>query len=376
MKEFINQSDQVTHHVSNGGYYAYGVVMFFILTVGFIGNIMTLVVLYQHEHRRRTMTPLMLNLALADIFIIVFGYPVAMQANLRGMLLESSHCSWGGFVNGAVGISSIFTLTEMSVVSYYGLKRVNSSSRQSASQVACLMGVAWIYGVLCMLPPLLGWNRFVLSASKISCCPDWSGKSASDTAYNLLLVFFGFFGPLTAMIICYYKIYSLVHSVVVPGNLQIQLRQRQSELKIVKMTAMNVAAFLVSWAPYCCVSLVAVFTKTFMLEDWEAEIPELLAKASVIYNPIIYTTMYRRFRATQFRLLHFRRRLISPQIATVITRNHFSSRLAADRPRGAPSIDQRYLQVPSQAMAKRGSVKNGSGATRTRQESSRIFVHW
>ena len=207
MKEFINQSDQGALLVNNGGYYAYGFVMFFILTVGFIGNIMTLVVLYQHEHRRRTMTPLMLNLALADIFIIVFGYPVAMQANLRGMLLESSHCSWGGFVNGAVGISSIFTLTEMSVVSYYGLKRVNSSSRQSASQVACLMGVAWIYGVLCMLPPLLGWNRFVLSASKISCCPDWSGKSASDTAYNLLLVFFGFFAPLTAMIICYYKIY-------------------------------------------------------------------------------------------------------------------------------------------------------------------------
>ena len=141
------------------------------------------------------------------------------------------------------------------------------------------------------------------------------------------------------------------------------------------MTAMNVAAFLVSWAPYCCVSLVAVFTKTFMLEDWEAEIPELLAKASVIYNPIIYTTMYSRFRATLFRLLHFRRLLISPQITTVITRNHFSSRLAADRPRGASSIDQRYLQVPSQAMAKRGSVKNGSGATRTRRESSRIFVH-
>ena len=203
MQESNNHSYQGTHFVINkGDYFAYGFVMFLILTIGFLGNVMTLVVLYQHEHRKRTMTPLMVNLALADIFIILFGYPVALQAHLRGMLLESSHCSWGGFVNGAVGISSIFTLTEMSVVSYYGLKRLNSSSSYSATQVAFLMAVAWLYGVLCMFPPLVGWNRFVLSASKISCCPDWSGKSASDTAYNLLLVLFGFFGrhPLRSFI--------------------------------------------------------------------------------------------------------------------------------------------------------------------------------
>lgn len=207
MLESTNQSAEETILITKGSYYAYGVVMFFILTVGFLGNVMTLLVLFQHEHRKKAMTPYMVNIALADIFIILFGYPVAMRANLRGMLLESSHCSWGGFVNGAVGISSIFTLTEMSIISYHGLKQVNGSSRLSAFQVVCSVGVAWLYGVLCMLPPLLGWNRFVLSAARISCCPDWSGKSISDTVYNLLLVFFGFFAPLTAMTICYYKIY-------------------------------------------------------------------------------------------------------------------------------------------------------------------------
>ena len=208
IQQTMKQSNQAPFIWHKDGYFAYGFVMFFILTVGFLGNVFTLLVLHQREHRRRSVTPLMINLALADIFIIVFGYPIAIQANLRGELLESSHCSWGGFVNGTVGIASIFILTEMGVVSYYGMKQVNRNcSRLSTRQVICLNGAAWLYGGLCMLPPLLGWNRFVLSASRVSCCPDWAGKSAADTAYNLLLVMLGFFVPLIAMIICYYKIY-------------------------------------------------------------------------------------------------------------------------------------------------------------------------
>ena len=35
-----------------------------------------------------------------------------------------------------------------------------------------------------------------------------------------------------------------------------------------------------------------------MLTAGEAEIPELMAKASVIYNPIVYTIMNERFRRT------------------------------------------------------------------------------
>ena len=181
--------------------------MFLILTIGFVGNIFTLLVLFQREHRNRGVNSLMINVAMADIFIVVLGYPIAIQANLRGVSLDNSRCIWSGFVNGTVGIASIVTLTEMVFVSYFGLKQVNHDARLSMGQVACLIASAWMYGGLCMAPPLLGWNRFVLAASKVSCCPDWAGKSASDTAYNLLLVVFGFFLPLTVMLLYYYKIY-------------------------------------------------------------------------------------------------------------------------------------------------------------------------
>ncbi|PFX17165.1 melanopsin-like isoform X2 [Stylophora pistillata] len=307
MQQASNQSGQEEFLWHKDGYLAYGTVMFCILTIGFVGNGLTLVVLYQREHRNRGVNSLMLNLALADIFIVALGYPIAIQANLRGISLDRSRCIWSAFVNGTVGIASIATLTEMVFVPYYGLKQVNSDARLSMGQIACMTAGAWFYGCLCMAPPLLGWNRFVLAASKVSCCPDWAGRSASDTAYSLLLVVFGFFLPLTVMVLYYYKIYSLVHQAVVPGNIAVQMRRRYSKLKIVRMTALSVVVFVLSWSPYCLVSLVAVFTGKHVITSGEAEIPELLAKASVIYNPIVYTIKNRRFRTTLLRILNVRR---------------------------------------------------------------------
>ena len=110
------------------------------------------------------------------------------------------------------------------------------------------------------------------------------------------------------------------------------MRRRYSELKIARMTAMAVIAFMLSWAPYCFVSLAAVFKRDHVIAPGEAEIPELLAKASVIYNPVIYTIMNSRFRATLFRILRVRRRLETPDVFIfTASRNQQTLELAADR---------------------------------------------
>lgn len=207
MQQAINKTDLGSFVWRKDGYLTYGVSMAVILTVGFLGNVLTLLVLKEREQRRRGVAPLMINLALANIFIMTFGYPIVLQANIRGKQLKSSKCVWVGFINGSVGIASIFTLTEISVGSYHGLKHVKRSIQFPLSQIIVLTSVAWLYGGLCMMPPLLGWNRFVLSVSEISCSPDWVGRSSWDTIYNILLVILGFFAPLIVMGICYWEVY-------------------------------------------------------------------------------------------------------------------------------------------------------------------------
>ena len=74
-------------------------------------------------------------------------------------------------------------------------------------------------------------------------------------------------------------------------------------MKLVRMIAMAVAAFVLSWAPYCFVSVIATIRGNTVLSPGEAEVPDLLAKASVIYNPIVYTIMNDRFRVTLWNIV-------------------------------------------------------------------------
>lgn len=195
---------------------AYGTVMFLILLLGFFGNLFTIIVLRQREHRKKSVTPIMINLAVADLFIVVFGYPTIISGNLKGDLLvaESPLCVWSGFVNGTTGIASIATLTVLSGTVYQNIKRncpnsqCNVSQRQSVVLIVC----SWLYGFIAMSPPLVGWNRFVPGRASFSCAPDWVAPEVSSKVYILSLIAMGFFVPLITISVFYYLTYRCVRT--------------------------------------------------------------------------------------------------------------------------------------------------------------------
>ena len=179
-------------------YMAYGIVMFFILIIGFFGNVFTILVLRQHEHRNKSITPLMINLAVADLFIIVFGYPAIIASNLNGDLLfaGSPLCIWSGFANGVSGMTCIATLTMMSGVVYQIVKRNSPYSTASKRQSTALVLGSWLYGLITMFPPLAGWNRFVPGQARFSCAPEWTASDVASKMYILMLIAIGYLTPL------------------------------------------------------------------------------------------------------------------------------------------------------------------------------------
>ena len=58
-----------------------------------------------------------------------------------------------------------------------------------------------------------------------------------------------------------------------------------------------------------------------MLTSGEAEIPELMAKASVIYNPIVYTIMNERFRRTLWVIINGNGADVGPDVSRNGTEN-------------------------------------------------------
>ena len=90
-----------------------------------------------------------------------------------------------------------------------------------------------------------------------------------------------------------------------PGDITttIKASRKKSQMKLVRMTAMSIAAFLVAWLPYTAVSMAAIVKGGHVLSPGEAEIPELMAKMSVILNPIVYTAMNAAYRESLCKMI-------------------------------------------------------------------------
>lgn len=190
-------------------YLTYATVMFFVLTIGFLGNVVTLVVLRYREHRRKVITPLMINLAVADLVIIVLVYPIVAATNLLGLPLQegSFRCMWSSFANGVAGISSIASLTSMIGVMHHVFRQTVPYPTIHARYMTLLVIGTWLNGILLNLPPVIGWSRIVPGKAGISCGPDWANSDTESITYIVFLLMFGFFLPITMIAIFHYLIY-------------------------------------------------------------------------------------------------------------------------------------------------------------------------
>ena len=193
-------------------YFAYAMVMFAVVTVGFLGNVLTLIILHYREHRKKVLTPLMTNLAVGDILIVIVVYPVAIASNLVDQPLKegSLRCKWSAFANGAIGITAIATLVVMSGVMYYGIKQTLPKAKIHAKNMFLLVLGTWLYGILLNLPPVIGWTKAVPGKAGISCAPEWTTSEMGGVAYIVFLLVFGFCLPLTVIGTFHYMIYRYV----------------------------------------------------------------------------------------------------------------------------------------------------------------------
>lgn len=190
-------------------YVVYATVMFLVLTVGFLGNMLSFLILRYPEHRRKVINPLMINLVVADLLIIILVYPALATTNLLGKPLRegSLACMWSSFANGSAGITSIATLVAMSAVMYHTIKQSLPHPKIHPCHMNLLVAATWLYGILLNFPPLVGWNKAVPGKAGLSCAPDWTSSDPWAIAYIIFLMGFGFFLPLLLIGTFHFLIY-------------------------------------------------------------------------------------------------------------------------------------------------------------------------
>ncbi|XP_067996130.1 melanopsin isoform X3 [Melanerpes formicivorus] len=139
-----------------------------------------------------------------------------------------------------------------------------------------------------------------------SCSWDYMTFTPSFRAYTMLLFCFVFFIPLIAIIYSYVFIFEAIkkanRSIQTFGckhgnkESQKQYQRMKNEWKMAKIALIVILLYVISWSPYSVVALVAFAGYSHILTPFVNSIPAVIAKASVIHNPIIYAIIHPKYR--------------------------------------------------------------------------------
>ncbi|XP_073452828.1 melanopsin isoform X1 [Aquarana catesbeiana] len=281
-----------------------------ILAVGITGMLGNFLVIYAFSRSRSLRSPanmFIINLAISDFLMSITQAPVFFTTSLhKRWIFGEKGCELYAFCGALFGITSMITLMVIALDRYFVITRPLASigvvSKKRA--VLILLGV-WLYSLAWSLPPFFGWSAYVPEGLLTSCTWDYVTFTPSVRAYTMLLFCFVFFIPLFVIIYCYIFIFKAikntnraVHKIGSDDNKesQKQYQKMKNEWKMAKIALIVILLYVISWAPYSTVALVAFAGYANMLTPYMNSVPAVIAKASAIHNPIIYAITHPKYR--------------------------------------------------------------------------------
>uniref|UniRef100_A0A7D9NJX3 Melanopsin-B-like n=1 Tax=Xenopus tropicalis TaxID=8364 RepID=A0A7D9NJX3_XENTR len=282
----------------------------FILIIGFVGIIGNLLVLYAFYSNKKLRTApnyFIMNLAISDFLMSATQAPVCFLSSLhREWILGEIGCNVYAFCGALFGITSMMTLLAISVNRYIvitkPLQSIQWSSKKRTSQVIVLV---WMYSFMWSLAPLLGWSSYVPEGLRISCTWDYVTSTTSNKSYTMMLCCCVFFIPLIIISHCYFFMFLAIRStgrnvqkLGSYGRQSFLTPTMKNEWKMAKIAFVIIIVYVLSWSPYACVTLIAWAGHGKSLTPYSKTVPAVIAKASAIYNPIIYGIIHPKYRET------------------------------------------------------------------------------
>ncbi|XP_060566812.1 visual pigment-like receptor peropsin [Ruditapes philippinarum] len=168
---------------------------------------------------------------------------------------------------------------------------------KAVTMVICCYG----YGFLWALFPAVGWSSYQLEGIRLRCAINWRSKRPLDLSYSLSILVLAWVVPLGIILFCYGAICTLIYRERAKP-LRATMRKgktgkhRRREQRVAITVLLMIGAFFLSWTPYSIVTIIVIFGK---LEDVPVSvvmIPTLMAKSSIIWNPLIYVVRHNDFR--------------------------------------------------------------------------------
>ncbi|XP_061580606.1 high-affinity lysophosphatidic acid receptor-like [Cololabis saira] len=304
-------------------------IMIFMITIGFLGNAIVCLIVYQKPAMRSAINLLLATLAFSDIMLSLLCMP------FTAVTVASADWSFGsGFCRASIMLYWLFVLEGVSILLIISVDRfliiVQRQDKLTPHRAKLLIAGSWVLSLCVSLPSVVGWRAGAAAgiggAWAPQCVLGYS-ESLADRGYTVLLAVAVFFVPFTVMLYSYMCILNTVRRntlrihnhasersclpALSQGGKQQQRRlaglQRPPQVKVdmsFKTRAFTTililfVGFSVCWLPHTVVSLLAVFSRRFYYSPvfYPVSIGALwLSYLKTVFNPVIYCWRIRKFR--------------------------------------------------------------------------------
>ena len=176
--------------------------------LGFVGNLLVLLVVILYRDFRHMRYFLLASLALSDwIVATLVAGSRTMAIAAEKWTFGTTWCHGAAFIIRVLHHSTCFHLCAVSHERYDAIVRrpLNYSSRITKKRASIVVILLWILPVLISLAPFLGWGDFVYNPDIFTCEQKWDGQTAIPMSIVTFLV------PIGVIFILNYQVLKVVH---------------------------------------------------------------------------------------------------------------------------------------------------------------------
>jgi allatostatin receptor len=281
-----------------------------ILVLGFVGNLLVIIVVISNKQMRNTTNLLIINLAIADLVFIIICVPfTAMEYALTVWPFGDVWCKVYQYTIHVTAYASVYTLVLMSLDRYLAVVHpITSMSIRTERNAYFLIFLSWV--IICLGNMFMFWQYkyypYSHDGEDRSMCVNFAILQSPTNGRIFYGIFFcfGYCIPLATVCVLYGLMLKRLLYGVVPGIKQ-SMDSIRSKKRISRMVIIVVVIFAICWLPVQVLMLVQHFgnqapSYTFVGIGIASR---CIAYMNSCVNPILYAFLSENFRKSFKKLL-------------------------------------------------------------------------
>ncbi|MCJ8739814.1 hypothetical protein PDJAM_G00051550 [Pangasius djambal] len=271
-------------------------VLIFTSVVDVLGNTLVIVSVLRNRKLRNAGNAFVVSLALADLLVVCYPYPLVLHALLHsGWLPGETECKVSGFLMGASVIGSVFNITAIALNRYCFICHARTYAKVYGRRgTLALITLVWALTGIAILPNL-ALGSLTYDPRVYSC----TFSQTTSAGYTFAVVFVHFLFPIAIVTFCYARIWMLVLNVRRRVASDTRPRLRPSEIRHFLTMFVVFVLFAVCWAPLNLIGLaVAVDPPRVapLVPDWLFVVSYFMAYFNSCLNAVVYGLLNQNFR--------------------------------------------------------------------------------